>query len=208
MSASDDDLDEIELEPEAADSDMRAEPQIEREREREASEDNGGQRRRSRRRGRRGGRHQRGRNGEGMSETRAESSPEDFASAHDAGGGPAAEADESHGMDAGHRLEPEPSERRSEPIIAEAAPAPEAKESPALPAEEGHDFRRKEPAPSHGLNGSGKPNGKTHAAPEPVVGGEGAEPDLEEAKAVDVRPSAPPPPPKPRGTRRGWWQKR
>jgi ribonuclease E len=155
-----------------------------------ADGENGNPRRRSRRRGRRGGRQQRNARAEAASEngnTSEERSP----------------AEQPHSTNA---LQ---AEKTSQPERSEVA----RRDNKARDAS-GHDdkatFRRDEPE-QKAANGKDKTNGSAEhheRAPENV--GEGvavAQPKAPEKVTAEDAPDAPPPSSKPRGTRRGWWQR-
>jgi ribonuclease E len=190
--------------PEEDDEDEEDAPREARREEADGSKDELKSRRRSRRRGRRGGRHQRtGREGEAL----ARSENGEPAEVTDAGG-PA-------------------NEERVDSVMSEAAPAatapqPEQQAAPAAAAEMA-DVAVAE-APAHADSGSfrhtegrgkAKANGIAHArhdlVEEPAEGADNA--DLEPAEEVlsgseTAAPTSDESAPKPRGGKRGWWQKR
>jgi ribonuclease E len=195
-------------EPIAAEAAEESEPASEPRADAEGAQDDGQNRRRSRRRGRRGGRHHRARGAEAGTQTQrgeAEASGEagvddDFAPAHLHEPEPHAAAAE---MEA---PSPRPSEMPEvEPVAAEPDAEPAAKVE--TEEEDTRSFRKPdEHGPGRGANGKSKPNGRGHS--EPAY--ESSEADFGPAEPVvaDIEEPSPPAPPKPRGTKRGWWQKR
>ncbi len=174
----------------------------------EGAEDSSGQRRRSRRRGRRGGRQQRVREGEVSAQ----------GGEQDAGDEPRGGSEKARGREDRQRRRPERRETaaESEPETAKSVGL-EAEQAPVkseeAPRPDTSTFRSEsEPSEGYGPNGVGKPNGRGYTEPAAESGGERLEPDQEadrelaEAAAKDA--GSPPPSPKPRGTKRGWWQRR
>ncbi|WP_088343635.1 MULTISPECIES: Rne/Rng family ribonuclease [Rhodomicrobium] len=179
---------------------------------REAGSDGGeegGQRRRSRRRGRRGGRQHRNlRSDQPETNVRDDlnaplagfSESEDFAETYQV-------ADEQPRLPVQDIWQPEP--EQTQIVVRSEQPAertPEASPQPASAPFPGADEQR----PAYAANGAGKPNGIDHSKPvdegssKGLASDQGAEPELAQADAED----GPPPPPKPRGPKRGWWQRK
>ncbi len=177
-------------------------------------EEEGGTRRRPRRRGRRGGRHQRGtkRAGEGVELMEGQEAPAGEEDTETAESVPAeAEAPMEAGpalAEAAERVEPE-APMEVGPALAEAAervePEPVAAAEPLQPVmPAGGDFHTLEPVAN--LEGRVKKNGILHEQPEQPAA------EATEEAGGDDAPLAEKPQPemirKPRGNRRGWWQRR
>jgi ribonuclease E len=203
-----DEEDEVETIAEAPESSERREPRADA----EGGQDDGQGRRRSRRRGRRGGRHHRTRGAEGTQGEHIEGDGE-----HGEGEAYAATepAEDQAAFETPLAAEPagtaapsQPYYHEPAPVEAEAAVEAQPVAKPEAEEEDTRSFRKPDDhGEGHGGNGIGKPNGRDHSDAAVESGGE----DLEPADTVDAEidePAAPSAPPKPRGNKRGWWQKR
>jgi ribonuclease E len=186
----------------------------------ESGEDGEKPRRRSRRRGRRGGRNQRGAKG---SEAGASEASETAASGE---AGPAADQPDYYTPTAQHADDESLEERKEQPqtVAAEAEapaaivepapsePEPEPEQEAARADEEaGHDTRSfrspRSRSRTKAANGSATANGQDGAESDHEGGGETLEADHEGEIALAEEPKAPPLA-KPKGGKRGWWQRR
>ncbi len=173
----------------------------------EGEEGENGNRRRSRRRGRRGGRHQRARQTRDEAAPNGESAPE----AAESTAAPTAPAEADLAESAIHQ------QHAPEPALAEEAaplptPAPElavVEEAAPLPTpapEPAFAFQEPEPKEYRNhLNGNGLAHEEAGAAAATE-----ADETAEETRTAEVEVAEPAviAEPKPRGTRRGWWQRR
>ena len=209
VSATDDDFaDEAHIEEVAAPDDEESESRVEAE---NAGEDGGQQRRRSRRRGRRGGRqHRNGR-------------PREVGTANEDGAGIAASDEAGAALatatetDEAPPHHPDGRDQQDERATAEAPVSrgemrrdEEISQAEAAPSTNRATFRddeREEDTRAAIRNGAAQPNGQGHPGRLAESDGEDLAASQEADAELEVE-AGPPRAPKPRGSKRGWWQRR
>ncbi|HKJ61232.1 MAG TPA: hypothetical protein VKA94_04465, partial [Hyphomicrobiales bacterium] len=152
-------------------------------------------RRRSRRRGRRGGRQQ----SNGRAETAAADSTANENASDDGGSADQTGSDKA--------TQPEKTAQAEQQTVEVQQTTRNDSQKDASGHDDKASFRRPEPK-EKAVNGTGKSNGSAaHDEPAPEKVGEGmAHAQPEEPETVTVEETAPPPS-KPRGSRKGWWQR-